>query len=330
MNHENTQIQIYQSDDGQLELKVAFDQDTVWLSQSQMADLFGTKRPAITKHLSNVYKTGELSEDSTCSILEHMADHGQSYKTKQYNLDAIISVGYRVNSSRATQFRIWATRTLKQHLVQGYTLNQRRLHERGIEFEQAMALLTQTLGNQQLVNAEGAAVLSVIGDYARSWSLLQGYDEQSLGELNSKQSAMRALNLDEALSAIHELKQVLIAKGEATELFGQLRGNGLESAIATIEQGFGDELFYPNVASRAAHLLYFVIKNHPLADGNKRSGSFLFLWYLRRNQHLLAKPVERLINDNTLVALALLVAESEPAQKSLMIRLIEHFILLKD
>ncbi|MBE7562463.1 virulence protein RhuM/Fic/DOC family protein [Acidithiobacillus sp. HP-6] len=330
MNHENTQIQIYQSDDGQLELKVAFDQDTVWLSQSQMADLFGTKRPAITKHLSNIYKSGELSEDSTCSILEHMADHGQSYKTKQYNLDAIISVGYRVNSSRATQFRIWATRTLKQHLVQGYTLNQRRLQERGIEFEQAMALLSQTLSNQQLVNAEGAAVLSVISDYARSWSLLQGYDEQSLGELNSKQSAMLALNLDEALNAIHELKQALITKGEATELFGQLRGNGLESAIATIEQGYGDELFYPNVASRAAHLLYFVIKNHPLADGNKRSGSFLFLWYLRRNQHLLARPVERLINDNTLVALALLVAESEPAHKSLMIRLIEHFILLKE
>ncbi|MDX5933622.1 virulence protein RhuM/Fic/DOC family protein [Acidithiobacillus thiooxidans] len=330
MNHENTQIQIYQSDDGQLELKVAFDQDTVWLSQAQMADLFGTKRPAITKHLSNIYKSGELSEDSTCSILEHMADHGQSYKTKQYNLDAIISVGYRVNSSRATQFRIWATRTLKQHLVQGYTLNQRRLQERGIEFEQAMALLSQTLSNQQLVNAEGAAALSVISDYARSWSLLQGYDEQSLGELNSKQSAMLALNLDEALNAIHELKQALITKGEATELFGQLRGNGLESAIATIEQGYGDELFYPNVASRAAHLLYFVIKNHPLADGNKRSGSFLFLWYLRRNQHLLARPVERLINDNTLVALALLVAESEPAQKSLMIRLIEHFILLKE
>jgi len=159
---------------------------------------------------------------------------------------------------------------------------------------------------------------------------LQGYDEQSLGELNSKQSAMLALNLDEALNAIHELKQALITKGEATELFGQLRGNGLESAIATIEQGYGDELFYPNVASRAAHLLYFVIKNHPLADGNKRSGSFLFLWYLRRNQHLLARPVERLINDNTLVALALLVAESDPAQKSLMIRLIEHFILLKE
>ena len=139
---------------------------------------------------------------------------------------------------------------------------------------------------------------------------------------------MQYLALPEALGAIDQLKQTLINKHEASELFGQLRGDGLASAIATIEQGFGDELFYPNVASRAANLLYFVIKNHPLADGNKRTGSFLFLWYLRLNQHLLAKPVEQLINDNTLVALAILVAESKPEQKELMIRLVEHFVLL--
>lgn len=155
----------------------------------------------------------------------------------------------------------------------------------------------------------------MISDYARSWSLLQGYDEQQLAELNIKQPGMHSLGLEEALKAIGELKQTLIAKGEATELFGQVRGDGLTSALATIEQGFGDELFYPNVATRAAHLLYFVINNHPLADGNKRCGSFLFLWYLRRNSALLARPVEQLINDNTLVALALLVAETLPDQK---------------
>lgn len=141
---------------------------------------------------------------------------------------------------------------------------------------------------------------------------------------------MRALDLPDVLSAIAQLKQTLIQKGEATELFGQLRGDGIASAIATIEQGFGDEVFYPNIANRAAHLFYFVIKNHPLADGNKRTGSFLFLWYLRINQHLLAKPVESLINDNTLVALALLLAESKPEQKELIIRLVEHFILLDE
>jgi prophage maintenance system killer protein len=146
----------------------------------------------------------------------------------------------------------------------------------------------------------------------------------------AKQNDMQALELNSVLIAIAELKQILISKGEATALFGQLRGNGLESAIATIEQGFGDDLFYPNIASRAAHLLYFVIKNHPLADGNKRTGSFLFLWYLRINQSLLAKPVEALVNDNTLVALALLVAESKAEQKELIICLIQQFILLKD
>ncbi len=322
-------IQIFASVDGQAQLDVALDQETVWLSQAQMAELFGTKRPAITKHLSNIYKSGELDEQTTCSILEHMAEHGQRYRTKHYNLDAIISVGYRVNSMRATQFRQWATRVLKQHLVQGYTLNQKRLAERGVEFEQAVALLSRTLSNQQLIAPSGEAVVQVISDYARSWSLLQGYDEQSLSDVGVRQDSMQPLALDDVLAAIAALKQTLIAKGEATELFGKLRGDGLASALATIEQGFGDELFYPNVASRAAHLLYFVIKNHPLADGNKRSGSFLFLWYLRLNQHLLARPVEQLINDNTLVALALLVAESLPDQKELMIRLIEHFILLK-
>jgi len=327
---DNKQIQLFQTTDGGVQLEVTLEQETVWLSQAQMSELFGTKRPAITKHLSNIYKSGELEELTTCSVLEHMADHGQRYKTKRYNLDAIISVGYRVNSARATQFRQWATTLLKQHLVQGYTLNQKRLQEQGIEFEQVVQLLSQTLENQQLVSSEGAAVLAVVSDYARSWSLLQAYDEQSLSDQTAKQDEMQALELSPVLTAIAELKQILMAKGEATELFGQMRGDGLESAIATIEQGFGDEFFYPNIASRAAHLVYFVIKNHPLADGNKRTGSFLFLWYLRINQKFLAKPVEALVNDNTLVALALLVAESKPEQKELIIRLVQQFILLKD
>ena len=267
-------IEIYQSDDGQVHLELRLEQESLWLTQAQISELFGTSTDNVSLHLKNIYSDQELVERATTEDFLVVRKEGKRQvqrNLKHYSLDAIISVGYRVNSSRATQFRIWATHTLKQHLVQGYTVNQRRLQERGIEFEQAVRLLSHTLTNQQLVNPEG----------------------------------------------------------EATELFGQLRGNGLASALATIEQGFGDELFYPNVASRAAHLLYFVIKNHPLSDGNKRSGSFLFLWYLRINQHLLARPVEQLINDNTLVALALLVAESQPDQKELMIRLVEHFILLK-
>lgn len=329
----NNSIEIYQSADGQVQLEIKLQQESLWLTQAQISELFDTSTDNVSLHLKNVYIEQELDEKATSEDFSVVRQEGKRQvkrKLKHYNLDAIISVGYRVNSSRATQFRIWATQTLKQHLVQGYTLNQRRLQERGIEFEQAVTLLSKTLANQQLVNEAGEAVLSVISDYARSWSLLQGYDEQSLRSLALTQADMQALTMDDVLAAIAQLKQMLIAKGEATELFGQLRGDGLASAIATIEQGFGDELFYPNIASRAAHLLYFVIKNHPLADGNKRSGSFLFLWYLRINQPLLAKPVEQLINDNTLVALALLVAESQPDQKELMIRLIEHFILLKE
>lgn len=324
----NQQIEIFTTQDGHAEISVALDKDTVWLTQAQMCELFARERSVITKHIGNVFKEGELARDSVCAKYAHTAADGKTYQVDYYNLDVVISVGYRVKSQRGVQFRQWATQTLKQHLVEGYTLNQKRLKERGIEFEQVLNLLSQTLTNQQLINDEGEAVISVINDYARSWSLLQGYDEQSLKEKISKQNEMRALNLDDALKAIGQLKRELMNKGEATELFGQVRGEGLASAIATIEQGFGDDLFYPNVASRAAHLLYFVIKNHPLADGNKRTGSFLFLWYLRINQHLLAKPVEQLINDNTLVALALLVAESKPDQKELMIRLVEHFVML--
>lgn len=329
----NPQGQIVIFEEENYSVQVRLDGETIWLSQTQMAELFASSTDNISLHLKNIYKEGELSEAATTEDFSVVRQEGQRQvqrRLKHYNLDTIISVGYRVNSARATQFRIWATRTLKQHLVQGYTLNQHRLKERGIEFEQVLALLSSTLINQHLVKPEGGSVLAVISDYARTWSLLQGYDEQSLAEQSLKQHNMVPLCLDDVLKAIAQLKNELIAKGEATELFGQVRGAGLSSAIATIEQGFGEDLFYPNIASRAAHLLYFVIKNHPLADGNKRCGSFLFLWYLRMNQPLLAKPVDQLINDNALVALALLLAESKPEQKALMIRLVEHFILLKE
>ncbi|HII3798834.1 TPA: virulence protein RhuM/Fic/DOC family protein [Pasteurella multocida] len=328
----NNQIQLYTSEDGKIALQVSFEQETVWLTQAQMAELFTKDVRTINEHIGNVFSEGELERDPTIRKFRIVRQEGNrqvSREIEHYNLDMIISVGYRVKSKRGVQFRQWATQTLKQFLVQGYAINERRLQERGIEFSQAVALLSRTLTNQALVNDNGQAVISVVQDYARTWSLLQAYDEQSLVENRVKQPAMKALVFDEVLQAIEQLKQTLIEKGEATALFGQQRSDGLASAIATIEQGFGEEWFYPNIASRAAHLLYFVIKNHPFADGNKRTGSFLFLWYLRLNQGLLAKPVEQLINDNTLVALALLVAESLPEQKALMIKLIEHFILLK-
>lgn len=278
-----TDIVIFETDNHQVEVRL--EGESVWLSLLQLAELFGRDKSVVSRHLKNIFETKELERESVVAKKATTAADGKTYQVEYFNLDAIISVGYRVNSSRATRFRQWATRVLRQYLVDGYTLNHHRLKKRGIEYEQALDLLSRTLANQQLVNAEGEAVVRVIADYARSWSLLQGYDEQSLTGQNDKQHGMRALHLDDVLAAVAQLKAELVVKGEATELFGQVRGDGLASGITTIEQGFGDELFYPNVASRAAHLLYFVIKNHPLADGNKRTGSFLFLWYLRLNQH---------------------------------------------
>ncbi|MFJ1412002.1 RhuM family protein [Capnocytophaga canimorsus] len=323
------EIKIFTTDDKKISLQVSLEKETVWLTQSQMSFLFDTSTDNIGLHLKNIFLEEELDEFSTTEDFSVVRQEGkrQVKRTlKHYNLDAILSVGYRVSSKRATQFRKWATQTLKQHLVQGYTINEQRLKERGIEFNEVLSLLSSTLENQTLISDEGVAVLKVVQEYAKSWSLLQAYDQQSLPKSSLKNQEMNALPYEDVLKAIDQLKKSLVEKGEASELFGQIRSSGLESALATIEQGFGEEYFYPNVASRAAHLLYFIIKNHPFADGNKRTGAFLFLWYLRINQHLLQKPVENLINDNTLVALALLVAESKPEQKELIIRLTEHFI----
>ncbi|MDO4998035.1 MAG: RhuM family protein [Neisseria sp.] len=249
------QIQLYTSQDGQVALQVSLENDTVWLTQAQMCELFGRERSVITKHIRNVFNEGELERHSVVAKNATTAADGKIYQVDYYNLDVIISVGYRVKSQRGVQFRQWATQTLKQHLVQGYTLNEKRLQERGIEFHQAVSLLSRTLANQALVSADGIAVLNVVNDYAKSWTLLQAYDEQRLNSLNTPQQGMKTLDFDAVVKAISQLKQTLVEKGEATELFGQIRGDGLVSAIHTIEQGFGDTLFYLNVTSRAAHLL---------------------------------------------------------------------------
>jgi len=303
---------------GQQSVEVHLHGQTLWLTQLQMAQMFGTTPENVLMHLKNIFAEGELNTASTAKDFLVVRQEGTRQvrrRLKHYNLDAIISVGYRISSTRATQFRIWATGVLRQHLSDGFSLNQRRLLERGVAFRDVLTLLSQTLVNQHMVSQQGQDVLRVISDYARTWSLLQRYDEQHLPSQTLAQHGMRPLPVDTALDAIAQLKAQLQAKNEASDLFGRCRGDGLVSCLTSIEQSFGDTVLYPNIASRAAHLLYFIIKNHPLIDGNKRTGAFLFLCYLRLNQHLLAKLPEQLINDNTLVALTLLLAESAPAQK---------------
>ena len=316
------EIVIYTASNGQIQIAVNLAHDTVWLSQQQMADLFGTKRQAITKHLQNIFSSQELIENSVCSILEHTAKDGKTYKTKFYSLDAVISVGYRVNSRQATQFRIWATNTLKEHLIKGYTIYKPRLAQQGIsELHKTIELLQRTLQHQNLASDLGLEAIQLILNYAKTWSLLFAYDQKNLHLPSKSKSITLKLNYEMIIKAVNTLKLELIAKHEATLLFGQERNiGGLQNILNNIEQTFDGNSLYKSAEEKASHLLYFIIKDHPYADGNKRIGCFIFLLYLRI-QNIAIK-----LNDNGLLALALLVAESEPSQKDILIKLIINIL----
>ncbi len=325
-----SEIIIYQAEDNQAQVEVTFERDTVWLSQKQIAALFGTKRPAITKHLTNIFKSGELEADSVSSILEHTARDGKNYRTQFYNLDAIISIGYRVNSTRATQFRIWATRTLKEHLLRGYTLNEKRLLEfrQGLEdLERAVQLIQSTGTSGALDLPEVQGLLDILGQYTQSFILLNRFDNRDLpsGPLNS--DFTYEITYPEARAAIAELKHQLMVRKEASSLFAHEKDDSFQGILGNIVQTFDGQYVYPSIEEQAAHLLYFVIKNHPFNDGNKRTGAFLFVWFLEKNRHRFKSTGELKINDNALVALALLVAQSDPAEKELMIKLIINLII---
>ena len=320
-------------EDGSVVIDARVDKESIWLSQKQIAELFGVQRPAITKHLSNIFKSGELDEKVVSSILEHTTRHGamedkkQTKRTKFYNLDAIISIGYRVNSKRATQFRIWATGILKQYIIEGYALNKERLQQRKLqELEQTIQLIKQGLENQEIGAAEAKGFVEIVSDYARSWALLQGYDEQSLQEVMQTTEQRFILDYDEALEAIAELKRALIAKGEASELFGQEKAGEFTGNLLNIYQSFGGEDLLPSVEQKAANLLYYIIKGHPFNDGNKRIGAYLFVLFLHKNGVLYKPNGEAKINDNALASLALLVATSAPEQKDIIIKLIMNML----
>jgi prophage maintenance system killer protein len=322
------EIVLYQSSDGEVRLDVRLDRDTVWLTQEHMSQLFGRERSVITKHIRNVFKEGELEQAAVCANFAHTAADGKTYQVDHYNLDMIISVGYRVKSPRGTQFRIWATRTLRDHLIRGYTLHERRLRERGLEeLEQAVGLLARTLMTHELVTDEGRAVLDIVQRYTHTWRLLLEYDENRLSATPRTPIPPAAtLSLSEAQEAIARLRAELSGRGEASDLFGQEHGDRLAAILGNIEQTFDGRPLYPTAQERAAHLLYFLIKDHPFTDGNKRIGTLLFLGYLRRNGLLWRTDGTARLADNAMVALALLVAESEPAQKDLMIRLILNLL----
>lgn len=323
------EVIIYKAKGGQTRLEVSLQEETVWLMQAQIAELFGTKRPAITKHLKNIFKDGELEKNSVCSILEHTASDGKNYKTSFYNLDAILSVGYRVNSKRATQFRIWATKTLKDHLVKGYTVNEKRLKQRDVklqELEKVIRLFQDAKKSKLLDQSEADGLLHVITEYANTWILLNKFDQEKISIKGRGAREKSILDYQKAKDDIAGLKKNLISGKQATDIFGQERGESLAAILGNLNQSFGGKALYPSIEEKAAHLLYFVIKDHPFVDGNKRTGSFLFIAYLSQNRYLLRKNGEKKINDNALVALALLVAQSNPKDKDMMIALITNLL----
>ncbi len=318
------ELTLYLAPDGEVRIHVRLEGETVWLSLDQMATLFGRHKSVISRHLRSVFSTGELERAAVVAKHATTASDGKTYQVEFYNLDAILSVGYRVNSKRGTHFRQWATGRLREHLLRGFTLREERLRERGVgDLEQAMTLLARTLERNALVNDEGRAVLRVVEDYARTWQLLQAYDEDTLAEQpRQPRRPTSVLTLAEARATVEHLRAALAEQGGSTALFGQERGEQLAAIVGSIEQTFGGTRLYPSVQARAAHLLYFAIKDHPFSDGNKRIGTLLFLEYLRRNGALLRPDGGLRLADDTMVALALLVAESEAGQKELMIRLI--------
>jgi prophage maintenance system killer protein len=322
------EVVLYQPRGGKVQLDVRLERDSVWLTQQQMSGLFHRERSVITKHLRNVFTEGELERSAVCANFAHTAPDGKTYQVEHYNLDVVISVGYRVKSKQGTQFRIWATQTLRDHLLRGYTLNEKRLRERGLdEAEQAIDLLSNTLRNQSLVTEQGSAVLDVVQRYTRAWRLLLEYDEDRLATSPAHPIAPTGeLTLEDAHTAISDLRASLVRRNESSDLFGREHSAQLHGILGAIAQTFDGEPLYPTAQARAAHLLYFVIKDHPFADGNKRIGTLLFLEYLRRNGLLLRNDRQPRLAANAMVALALLVAESNPTQKELMIRLVLNLL----
>lgn len=312
-------IVLYQTKDGQATLDVHLQDETVWLTQAQMVELFQRDKRTVSEHIRNIFKEGELNEEAVVRKSRTTAVDGKSYSTAFYNLDVIISVGYRVKSQRGTQFRIWATSVLKDYLVQGYALNQRRLAEKGVaELRGMLDLLATTLEEHQLADDTGLEVLRLVRRYELSWQLLLQFDEDRL-PLPETGGATAAIPFDLLLArqGIDCLRNELAAIGETTELFGQERGASLAGILGSIHQTFDGYDLYPSIEEKAAHLLYFIIKDHPFADGNKRIGAFLFVLYLHKNG--LSETV--CFDNKGLVALALLVASSAPDQKELLVRL---------
>ncbi|KKR09714.1 MAG: RhuM [Candidatus Woesebacteria bacterium GW2011_GWA1_39_21] len=312
----NNKAVIFQAKSGAIELRGDFAKDTIWATQAQIADIFGVKRPAITKHFQNIFKSKELNEKAVCSILEHTAEDGKKYKTQFYDLDAIISVGYRINSKKATEFRIWATKILRQHITKGYTINPKVIKNNYAEFQKAIKEIKHFLPTGTPIDHQ--SVLDLISAFAETWLSLDAYDKDELTS-NGTTKEISALTSDQLSGALSDFKNSLMKKGDTAELFGveRVRGN-IAGIVGNIMQSFDGKTLYATAEERAAHLFYFIVKDHPFIDGNKRNGAYSFVWFLHRAGIL----DKNKITPSALTALTLFVAESNSKNKDRIIKLV--------
>jgi prophage maintenance system killer protein len=330
MNDENNaqQIVIYQAENGDTQIEVSFNQDNIWLSQAQMSALFDKDSDTIGLHLKNIYKEGELLELSTTedsSVVQLEGKRQVRRNIKIYNLDAILSVGYRVNSKKGTQFRIWASNVLKQYLLQGYALNERKLQaeqEKLDDLKHAIALSARLLRNQALTSQETQSILSVLEKYSHALTVLDDYDHQRLQVVGTHTLAQPKIEYGAAIEQILLWRE----KEKLGGLFGNEKDNSFNSALETIYQTFDGQELYPSIEEKAANLLYFIVKNHAFSDGNKRIAAAMFAWFLARNEHLYNELGEKRIADNALVAFTLLIAESKPNEREMIVKVIINLI----
>jgi death-on-curing family protein len=309
-------IIIYQAKNGAIELRGDVQHETVWATQAQIADVFSVERSVITKHIRNILKDKELEEKSVSAKFAHTATDGKTYQVQYYNLDIILAVGYRTNSSRAIEFRQWATKTLRNYITNGFVVNKSKISKNYDEFMKTVSDIQNLLPGH--INLDPKAVLDLIKEFASTWVSLDAYDKESL---TLKGATKRKMNLDSSdlVSAILNLRDELISKKEATELFAVEREKGsVGGIVGNVMQTYSGKALYETVEEKSAHLLYFMIKNHPFVDGNKRSGALAFIWFLRKFR---AKGFKN-INPATLTALTLLIAESDPKRKDLMVSLV--------
>ena len=323
---ENNKIIIYQTEDGQTQIDVRLENETVWLTQAQMAELFQTDRTSIVRHINNIYKVEELDRESTCAKIAQVQIEGKRNVKRNipyFNLDMIISVGYRVNSKRGVKFRQWANRVLKDYLVKGYAVNERIRKEQIGELRQLVGMLGRTIQNQPLLsNDETNALFEVVTDYTYALDTLDNYDYERLTiDKTTKQEPFHA-TYENAMEAINGLRD----KFGGSTLFGNEKDDSFKSSIGQIYQTFGGEELYPSVEEKAAMLLYLVTKNHSFSDGNKRIAATLFLWFLHNNGILYRKDGSKRIADNTLVALTLMIAESRTEEKDVMVKVVVNLI----